>query len=135
MHALYELKDMLCKELEEIGEKGELTAGTLETVEKLSSSVKNLCKIIDYCEDEEYSGDMMGGMGGSYARGGNRAGGGRGSRGSRGGRTGANQYGSYARGYSRDGDMISKLEDLMGEARDDKTRREIERLVEKMRSM
>ncbi len=64
MHALYELKDMLCKELEEIGEKGELTAGTLETVEKLSSSVKNLCKIIDYCEDEEYSGDMMGGMGG-----------------------------------------------------------------------
>lgn len=135
MHALYELKDMLCKELEEIGEKGELTAGTLETVEKLSSSVKNICRIIDYCEDEEYSGDMMGGgMGGSYARGGNRMGGGRG-RGGRGGRTGSNQYGSYARGYSRDGDMISKLEDLMGEARDDKTRREIERLVEKMRSM
>lgn len=130
MHALYELKDMLCKELEEIGEKGELTTGTVDTVEKLSSSVKNLCKIIDYCEDEEYSGDMMGG---SYARGGNRMGG-RG-RGGRGGRTGANQYGSYARGYSRDGDMVSKLEDLMGEARDDKTRREIERLVEKMRNM
>lgn len=130
MHALYELKDMLCKELEEIGEKGELTTGTVDTVEKLSSSVKNLCKIIDYCEDEEYSGDMMGS---SYARGGNRMGG-RG-RGGRGGRTGANQYGSYARGYSRDGDMVSKLEDLMGEARDDKTRREIERLVEKMRNM
>ena len=31
MHVYEELKDMLCKELEEITRKGELTAGSLET--------------------------------------------------------------------------------------------------------
>lgn len=128
MHALYELKDMLCKELEEIGEKGELTAGTLETVDKLAHSIKNICKIIEYCEEDEYSNRSMpydnyesGGM--SMARGG------------RGGnRRGANQYGSY-RGYSRNGDMVSRLEEVMHDAPDAKTRQEIQRLVNKIRSM
>jgi hypothetical protein len=137
MHALYELKDMLCKELEEIGEKGELTAGTLDTVDKLAHSIKNICKIIDYCEEEEYSNRGMS-YEGSYENrnmeGMSRARGGRG--GNRGGsrRGGANQYGSY-RGYSRAEDMASRLEDMMHEVSDDRTRQEISRLAAKMREM
>ena len=47
MHELYELKEMLCKELEEYGSKGELTGGTLEVVDKLDHAVKNLDRIIE----------------------------------------------------------------------------------------
>lgn len=44
MHKLYELKDMLCEELEEYAGK-EMSAGTLEVVDKLSHAIKNLNKI------------------------------------------------------------------------------------------
>lgn len=126
MHNIYKLKDMLIEELNEIGEKGEMSAGTLETVDKLAHSIKNLCKVIDEC-DEEYSsrGGMYGGSyegshEGSYARG-------------RGGRRRANQYGSYARGYSRAGeDMISRIQELMDEAPNDSIRQDLQRLADKM---
>ena len=90
MHGIYKVEEMLCEELEKIGEKDELTAGSLETADKLSHALKNVQKIIDYYEemgeDEGYSnaggqggGDMGGGTrggssyrGGSYARGGGR---------------------------------------------------------------
>ena len=90
MHGIYKVEEMLCEELEKIGEKDELTAGSLETADKLSHALKNVQKIIDYYEemgeDEGYSnaggqgdGNMGGGTrggssyrGGSYARGGGR---------------------------------------------------------------
>lgn len=83
MHYLEELKEMLCKELEEIANKGELTAGSLETVHKLTDTIKNIDKIEmyeeysedDYSEDGEWMGEgrMYGTSyegGSSYARGG-----------------------------------------------------------------
>ena len=63
MHDIYQLKEMLMDELKEFWKKGELTAGSLETVDKLSHSIKNLCKIIEDMEmDGEYSttGDVGG---------------------------------------------------------------------------
>lgn len=140
MHELYELKDKLLQELEEYGTK-ELSAGTLDVVDKLSHAIKNLCKIIEMKEDEEdYSGDMMGGMGGSYARGGNRGG-------SRGNMGGGSYRGSYARGrgrnakrdsmgrYSRDGmEMADQLRDLMEDA-PETIRGDIERLLRKVEQM
>ena len=129
MHALYELKDMLYDELKEIGEKGELTAGTLDTVDKLAHATKNICKVIDWCEEEKYSSRYDDGM--SMARGGSYARGGRG--GNRGGRRGANQYGGY--GYSRTGDMADRLEEMRREAPDESTRQEMQRLVSRMRNM
>ena len=139
MHDLYELKEMLCKELEEYGQKGELSTGSLEVIDKLAHSVKNIGKIIEMCEEEEYSsnyGPYEDGMGGSYARGGNRGGRSR----------GANQYGSYesrggsykrdSRGrYSRDGGMIEDLRELMQEAPDDRTRQEFQKLIHKLENM
>lgn len=142
MHELYELKDKLLQELEEYGSK-ELSAGTLDVVDKLSHAVKNLCKIIEMKEDdEEYSGDMMGGMGGtSYARGGNRGGyrGGRGGsyargRGSNAKRDSMGRY-SSERGYSRDGmEMADQLRDLMEDA-PDAIRGDMERLLRKVEQM
>lgn len=144
MHEIYELKDMLCEELEKYGSKGDLNTGELEIVDKLAHAVKNLGKIIEMAEEEEYSGQMMGGgsyQGGSYQRGGGGGGnrGGSYQRGGRGGRnnnpTGRNQY-SRERGYSRAAeDMVDQLRDMMEEAPDQQTRKEIQRLITKMEQM
>ena len=45
MHELYELKEKLCDELKEYGSK-DLSAGTLDVVDKLAHAVKNIDKII-----------------------------------------------------------------------------------------
>ena len=154
MHGIYKVEEMLCEELEKIGEKDELTAGSLETADKLSHALKNVQKIIDYYEemgDEDgYSrargqgGNMTGGnTGGGTYRGGSYA------RGGRGGRTGSNQYGSYARGrdsrgrysgrgYSRaEGteEMVMELRDLMNDAPNDEIRQRMKDLVSEIEMM
>ena len=80
MKAMYDLRDMLCKELDELVRKGELGAGDLEVAHKLTDTIKNIDKIEMYEGDEEYSeryprdgaweADMRGtyGRGSSYAR-------------------------------------------------------------------
>ena len=51
MHELYELKEKLCDELKEYGRK-DMSAGTLEVVDKLTHTIKNLEKIIEKrCKD------------------------------------------------------------------------------------
>ena len=42
---LYKLKDMLCQELDEIADKGDLGAGDLDIAHKLTDTVKNIYKI------------------------------------------------------------------------------------------
>lgn len=152
MQDLYELKEMLCDELKEYGKKGELTTGNLEVVDKLAHTIKNLDKIIEAYEEEEYSGAYEGGSyeGGSYARGGGNRGGGGGSY--RGGSY-ARDGGSYARGrgrgarrdsmgrysreggYSRGGDMVMELRELMQDAPDDRTRMEFQKFIQKIEQM
>ena len=118
MHGIYKVEEMLCEELEKIGEKDELTAGSLETADKLSHALKNVQKIIDYYEemgeDDGYSnaggqggGNMGGGSGGgnrggSSYRGGSYAGGGRNRRSYDDG-----MGGSYARGRGRNANRDS----------------------------
>ena len=119
MDELYELKEMLCKELEEIGGKGELTAVSLETVDKLAHALKNIDKIIEAKEDEGYSGRYYDG---SYAR----------------GRTNARRdsMGRYSRNYSRAaGDMADRMRSMAADAPDENTRREMERMADKMDKM
>lgn len=128
MKELYELKEMLCKELKEYGSKGEMTAGTLDVVDKLAHTVKNLDKIIEAYEEGEsgyypwaYDDGMSRTRGRSYGMSGRR-----------------DSMGRYARdgrydndGYSRH-DLSDKLRELMEEAPDERTRMEIKRLVDKM---
>lgn len=85
MKALYELKDKLHAELEEISRKPELGAGDLEIVHKLTDTIKNIDKICALEEDGGYS-SAVDGM--DYGR----------------GSSNANRGKHYVRGhYSRDG--------------------------------
>lgn len=148
MHELYDIAEMLCRELEEEGRKGELTAGSLENIDKLAHALKNVYKIIEAKEEmqEEYSnqggGSYRGGSyrGGSYARGGgvgSRGGSYRGGsyargRGSNASRDSMGRY-SSERGYSRDAeDMIAQLEDMERTAPDEMTRQSIQRLISEL---
>ena len=133
MHKLYNLKDRLTKELEGYADKANLNASDLDIAMKLSSAVKNLCKIIDGEEGEGYSSrgyaygmdhsvepgrDMS--YRGSYAR----------------GRRGAprDSMGRYSgeMGYSRHGDPADLLREAMEQAPDEQTRRELDRIAKRM---
>ena len=133
MHELYELKEMLMNELKEYGKKGEMSAGTLEIVDKLSHAVKNLCKIIESYEEEEYS---MAGESNSYRRGGNSYRGGSYARG-RGRNARRDSMGRYSReGYSQAvDDMAQELRELMEDAPDERTKQEFKRFIQKIEQM
>lgn len=55
MEYMNKIKKMLCKELEEYGERSKLTASDLEMIHKLTDTIKNLDKIEMLEEDEGYS--------------------------------------------------------------------------------
>ena len=153
MHTYYELKDMLKKELDDIVKKGELSAGSLDTIDKLLNSIKNACKITMYEEYKEdgysYADSDMDMSNYSYARG----------RGSNARRDSMGRYsseGGYSReggysnarngrdgrgGYSRrgysydDGDKQEKVEmlrEMMQEAGSDEERRTLQKLIRRM---
>lgn len=130
MNELYELKDKLMKELEEYGTQ-ELTAGSLEVVDKLSHAIKNICKIIEAykMEEEEYS--MDGGGSGNYSRTGRD--GGRNSYGYSREDGYSREEGSYARGRGRNAnrDSIGRYSRGGGYSRADG----VEELVESVRGM
>lgn len=121
---MYELREKLCEELERYSRKENLSAGDLDVLHKLASTVKNIDKIMmregrsengysreGYSRDGEWQADMRGtyGRGSSY------------------GRNGAH----YVRGhYSRGADMKEKLEELMRCAEDDASRDAIRRCME-----
>lgn len=123
MKNLYKLKDMLCEELDEISEKQGMSAGDLDTAQKLTDTIKNIDKIIML--EDGYS-QMDGGWEahGSYSRDGD----------------------SYRRGpmrgrYSRDDGfdhdrkrMVDELEDMMRSA-DGERRESIRRALEELRKV
>ena len=67
MERFKDLEDMICDEIDKISERGELNGSSLDTLNKLSHTLKSL-KTIDamdeYSEDSGYSHD-----GTSYGRG------------------------------------------------------------------
>lgn len=90
MHYMHDLKDLLCAELEDYADKGKksgkMSMGDLDSIHKLTDTVKNILKIdmledeSGYSEDGAYMGDgriygtsyddgMRRGVGYSYARG------------------------------------------------------------------
>lgn len=122
MHELYELKDKLVKELEEYGRKGDLSAGSLDVVDKLAHSVKNICKVIEDMEDDGYSS-----RGGSSYRGYDD---GRSMARGRGGNVRRDSRGRYS-----SESFANRLRDMSYDAPDERTRQEMERLASKMEQM
>lgn len=113
MHEIYELKEKLCDELKEYGEK-KLDAGTLDVVDKLAHTIKNLDKIIE-SYGENYSGAYYYDDNASYARGRRRDSMGR---------------------YSRDSKMmVDELKDLMRDAPDERTKAEFRKFIQRMEQM
>lgn len=55
MKALYDLKDKLCAELDEIAAKPSMSTGDLETVHKLTDTIKNIDKIMKLEDESGYS--------------------------------------------------------------------------------
>ena len=136
MHDLYKLKDNLVKELEELG-KQDLSKSTLETVDKLAHAAKNVAKVIECCEEEEYSMAMGGGysrrggysMRDSYADGDYRA--------ADGIRNYVRPDGSYADSSYARGRGAGAKRDAMGRYSseggvDEHTKEELRKLIEKM---
>ena len=136
MHYMHDLKDLLCAELEDYAENGKksgkMSMGDLDSIHKLTDTVKNILKIDlleseeGYSEDGHYMGEgriygtsydngMRRGVGYSYAR-------------ARGRYAKRDNMGRYSRddgymrrdgGYSREEGkayMLEQLEDMMDDA-------------------
>lgn len=130
MHdALYDLKELLCKQLEDYGKKGEMSAAILERVDMLAHAAKNLDKIIESKEMDE-SGEYSG-RGRSYNDGMIYRDGGRSMARGRGSNARRDSTGRYASdGYS--GDMMAHLHEIMEDAPDERTRQEIQRTITRL---
>lgn len=119
--AMYELRNMLCDELDELARKGELGAGDLEIAHKLTATIKNIDKI-EMMEDDGYSrdGDWQADMRGTYGRGSSYA------------RRGTH----YVRGhYSRADSMEhlrEQINDMMRETDDDRVKEALRRAASLM---
>ena len=141
---------------------GKLSGSDVEYIDKLTHSLKSIQAVMAMMEDDgedEYSGASYarngrgGNRGGSYRGGSYRGGSYRGSsyddgmmtggengsyardgrgRGSNARRDSMGRYSSRMDGYSRHGDVVESLREVMEEAPDDRTRMEIQRLIEKM---
>ena len=136
MHYMHDLKDLLCAELEDYAEKGKksgkMSMGDLESIHKLTDTVKNILKIdmleeeSGYSEDGRYMGEGRI-YGTSYESGYSE----------RGGSSYARGRGRYAKRdsmgrYSRDGGMSYRGGMRGGYSRDDAKSYMIEQIEEMM---
>ena len=132
MEYMHELKEKLCDELEEIARKGELGAGDLEIVHKLTDTIKNLDKIEMLEEDGGYSqaGDWEI-EGRAYNRGNSYTRRKRDSMGrySRDGRMIPDRM--YSRADAKE-DMMDQMEDLMSQAGSEREREAIRRCMKQL---
>ena len=158
MHYMHDLKDLLCAELEDYVEKGKnsgkMSMGDLDSIHKLTDTVKNILKI-DMLEEESgyskdgaymgegriygtsYDDDMRRGVGYSYARG-------------RGRYAKRDSMGRYSRddgymrrdgrgmrdGYSREEGkayMMEQLEDMMEDAEKPAEKEALRRCMEALK--
>lgn len=125
--AMYELRNMLCDELDELARKGDLGAGDLEIAHKLTDTIKNIDKI-EMMEDDGYSRD------GDYSRGGDWQADMRGTYGR--GSSYARRGTHYVRGHYSRADSIEHLReqinDMMRETDDDRVKEALRRAASLM---
>ncbi len=119
MKHLEDLRDALCRELDEIAGKGELSAGALDTVDKLAHTIKNLDKVM--------MGEGYSSAGDWYAMGnyGDRSGY-RDSVSYRGRKR--DSMGRYSRADAKE-DIADKLRRMMDDAPDSRTREALDKAL------
>ena len=140
MHYMEDLKDLLCAELEDYAEKGKksgkMSMGDLDSIHKLTDTVKNILKIdiledeSGYSEDGAYMGEgriygtsyddgMRRGAGYSYARG-------------RGRYAKRDSMGRYSRDDGK-AYMMEQLEDMMEDAEKPAEKEALRRCMEALK--
>ena len=155
MHYMHDLKDLLCAELEDYAENGKksgkMSMGDLDSIHKLTDTVKNILKIDmlegenGYSEDGAYMGEgriygtsyddgMRRGVGYSYARGRGRYA----KRDSMGRDSRDDGYMNRGMryGYSRDDGkayMMEQLEDMMEDAEKPAEKEALRRCMEALK--
>ena len=107
MKELHELREKLCNELKSYGNK-DMTAGSLDVIDKLAHAVKNIDKIIH--------GDTMEYSTRHYAR-------------------GYYPDSNYHDRYSYHGNMVHELKELMDDTHNEEIRQDIKRLINKVENM
>mgnify|MGYP003290841391 CR=1 FL=1 len=105
MKELYDLRDSLCNELKKYAKK-ELTAGSLDVVDKLSHSIKCIDRILE-------KGDSYSNAGRPYV----------------------SMNNMRRDGYSYDDSMTAKLYEMMEETPDERKRQEFKRFIQRMETM
>lgn len=143
MKKMYELRDMLCEELDKLTDKGQVTSGSLELIEKLTASIHYIDEIIQmedggysngysnargrgrganrdsmgrYSGDDNYSNRMSYDYANDYSRDGYS-------------RDGYSRDG-YSRGYSRDSKhMVNQLRSMLQDTQDPETKKAIEKCI------
>ena len=123
MREYHQIKEMLCKELKEFARKDELSAGSLDVIYKLTSSIKNIDKM-EMFEGGGYS--RRGSSYDSYDGGSSRRSYSREEDNYDGGD-------SYRRGYSRNGsDFKTKIREMMEDARNEEEKEIYRRIMREM---
>ena len=139
MHYMHDLKDLLCAELEDYADKGKksgkMSMGDLESIHKLTDTVKNILKIDLMESDDGYSED------GAYMGEGRIYGTSYDDEMRRGGYSYARGRGRYAKRdsmgrYSRDDGkayMMEQLEDMMEDAEKPAEKEALRRCMEALK--
>lgn len=117
MNMLYDLRDMLCEELDEIVKKADLSVSDLDNVHKIVSTIKNIDKITMYEDGYSRGGDWSADIRGNY---------GKGSYGNRG-----KHYvrGHYSRTDARE-HMRAQIEDMLRNSDNDHVRDALRRCID-----
>ena len=122
MNELYSVKDTLCRELASYSNLTELSRRHLHDIDTLAHACKNVCKIIEFCEEEEnevpelYSSRRSNTN--SYRRG-----------------RGTNGRYVSRRSYHSQPELVDELKHLMMDAPDETTRNDFQGLIQKLEVM
>lgn len=125
MKSLETIRDMLCYELDDIAEKNEMSAGMLDTVDKIAHAIKNIDKVME--SEGGYSNSYTR-NGGDYSRDGEWY-----AMGNRGNSYRRDSMGRYSRRYSRHGDISERLEEMMNEAESEKEKDALRKAISMMK--
>lgn len=139
MGDMRKLKDMLCRELDEFARRDSIESYDLDTIHKLTDTIKNLDKI-EMLEDGGYSQARGSGRGGYSREGGSSyADGGYSYEDSFAGNDGYSQArrrrderGRYSRDDGRD-HMVNQLETMMGRVSSEQDRETLRRMIDQMK--
>lgn len=134
MHKLYDLKDQLVEELEKYGEKSDIPKSEIPYIDTLAHACKNICKIIEACEEEEeYSSRSMRGMPRRMSRRSDPMYDSSYDDGMSGRRDNRGRFMTAERGRAYSSGTEAEVKRLMDEAEDDRTRRALQQALQTIR--